>query len=288
MAPTDGASGTGRRRKIITGVSTQWSFRLWDFEPFVRKKGTLFAPGQQEFTPVTLKSCYRSDSMGVHFFLLVSRQGKTRLTKWFTQYTSKEKTRAVRELTATVLSRQPKMCNFIEWQDKKVIYKRYASLYFIACVDNTDNELLVLEQIHLFVEVLDRYFGNVCELDIIFNFHKAYYILDELFIGGNLQETSKVEVLRICASMDEQMVSADSPMYLSFLFNAPRCTSSRSCVLVLVFVFVLVLALLLPSFIVIFISTFKALTCHILSLPFPAPQDDQKEEGTHSAKNSRR
>ena len=50
-----------------------------------------------------------------------------------------------------------------------------------------DNELIVLEQIHLFVEVLDRYFGNVCELDIIFNFHKAYYILDEIFIGGHLQ-----------------------------------------------------------------------------------------------------
>ena len=65
------------------------------------------------------------------------------------------------------------MCNFIEWQDKKVIYKRYASLYFIACVDKTDNELIILEQIHLFVEVLDRYFGNVCELDIIFNFHKG-------------------------------------------------------------------------------------------------------------------
>jgi AP-1 complex subunit sigma 1/2 len=103
-----------------------------------------------------------------------------------------EKTRAVRELTATVLSRPTKMCNFIEWQDKKVIYKRYASLFFIACVDKNDNELIVLEQIHLFVEVLDRYFGNVCELDIIFNFHKAYYILDELFIGGHLQETSKV------------------------------------------------------------------------------------------------
>jgi len=88
----------------------------------------------------------------------------------------------------------------------------------------------VLEQIHLFVEVLDRYFGNVsasisliyllffklicktfsfilqvCELDIIFNFHKAYYILDELFIGGQLQENSKAEVLRICASMDDMM-----------------------------------------------------------------------------------
>jgi AP-1 complex subunit sigma 1/2 len=53
--------------------------------------------------------------------------------------------------------------------------------------------------------IIFRYFGNVCELDIIFNFHKAYYILDELFIGGNLQETSKAEVLRICAAMDEMM-----------------------------------------------------------------------------------
>mmetsp|Transcript_30293 Transcript_30293/g.68794 ORF Transcript_30293/g.68794 Transcript_30293/m.68794 type:complete len:163 (+) Transcript_30293:261-749(+) len=141
----------------------------------------------------------------INFILLVSRQGKTRLAKWFTQMTAKEKTRAVRELTSSVLSRPPRMCNFLEWKDQKVVYKRYASLFFVACVDKTDNELIVLEQIHLFVEVLDRYFGNVCELDIIFNFHKAYYILDELFIGGHLQETSKVEVLRICAAMDEMM-----------------------------------------------------------------------------------
>jgi len=95
------------------------------------------------------------------------------------------------------------MCNFLEWKDQKVVYKRYASLFFVACVDKTDNELIVLEQIHLFVEVLDRYFGSVCELDIIFNFHKAYYILDEMFIGGHLQESSKLEVLRVCAAMDE-------------------------------------------------------------------------------------
>lgn len=38
---------------------------------------------------------------------------------------------------------------------------RYASLYFIACIDSEDNELLTLEVIHHFVEVLDRYFENV-------------------------------------------------------------------------------------------------------------------------------
>jgi AP-1 complex subunit sigma 1/2 len=36
------------------------------------------------------------------------------------------------------------------------VYKRYASLYFVCGVDPADNELLVLEVIHHFVEVLDR------------------------------------------------------------------------------------------------------------------------------------
>ena len=54
-------------------------------------------------------------------------------------------------------------------------------------------------------QVLDRYFGSVCELDIIFNFHKAYYVLDEIFIGGQLQETSKRKILQMCAIQDELM-----------------------------------------------------------------------------------
>ena len=91
------------------------------------------------------------------------------------------------------------MCNFLEYNEYKVIYKRlnllnlliflyfrYASLYFILLIDKEDNELLALEIIHHYVELLDKYFGNVCELDIIFNFHKAYYILDEVVLGGYL------------------------------------------------------------------------------------------------------
>ena len=57
----------------------------------------------------------------------------------------------------------------------------------------------------LCVQVLDRYFGNVCELDLIFNFHKAYFIVDELFIGGALIETSKKKVLSFCGTMDDMM-----------------------------------------------------------------------------------
>jgi hypothetical protein len=60
-----------------------------------------------------------------------------------------------------------------QFRTYKIIYRRYAGLFFAFCVDVNDNELSYLEGIHLFVEMLDRYFGNVCELDLVFNFHKV-------------------------------------------------------------------------------------------------------------------
>jgi AP-1 complex subunit sigma 1/2 len=55
----------------------------------------------------------------------------------------------------------------------KLINHRYASLYFVIGVDPDENELIMLELIHYCVEILDKYFGNVCELDLIFNFHRV-------------------------------------------------------------------------------------------------------------------
>jgi len=60
-----------------------------------------------------------------------------------------------------------------------------------------------LEIIHRYVEVLDRYFGNVTELDLIFNFAKAYAVLDELIIAGEIQESSRSAVLKLVAASDE-------------------------------------------------------------------------------------
>ncbi|TPX38186.1 hypothetical protein SmJEL517_g00420 [Synchytrium microbalum] len=142
--------------------------------------------------------------MSIKFMLLVSRQGKIRLTKWFmSDWSTREKTKAVKEVSTTVLSRKTKMCNVLEYKDYKVVYRRYASLFFVAGIDVDDNELMVLEVIHRYVEVLDKWFLNVCELDIIFNFQQAYMIMDELLIGGELQESSKRAVINTLKRMDE-------------------------------------------------------------------------------------
>ena len=58
---------------------------------------------------------------------------------------------------------------------------------------------------------------QVCELDIIFNFEKAYFILDELVLGGEMQETSKKAVLAQIEQADKfQEVSGrlESSLYL--------------------------------------------------------------------------
>ncbi|KAJ7102174.1 AP complex, mu/sigma subunit [Mycena belliarum] len=138
----------------------------------------------------------------IKYMLLLSRQGKLRLAKWFNTMNAKAKARIVQDLTQQVLARRPRMCNVLEYKDTRVIYRRYASLFFVCAIDQTDNELLTLEIIHRYVEVLDRYFGNVTELDLIFNFQKAYAVLDELIIAGEFQESSKSAALKLVAETD--------------------------------------------------------------------------------------
>jgi len=83
------------------------------------------------------------------------------------------------------------------------VYRRYAGLFFCVCIDANDNELAYLEAIHFFVEVLDAFFGNVCELDLVFNFYKVYAILDEVFLAGEIEETSKNVVLTRLDHLDK-------------------------------------------------------------------------------------
>ncbi|CAN0838444.1 AP-1 complex subunit sigma-2 [Linum grandiflorum] len=132
----------------------------------------------------------------IHFVCLISRQGKVRLTKWYSTYSQKDRSKAIREISGVILSRGPKLCNFVDWKGQKVVYKRYASLYFCMCIDQDDNELEVLEIIHHFVEILDRYFGS------------AYYILDELLIAGELQESSKKTVAKLISAQDSLVEAA--------------------------------------------------------------------------------
>mmetsp|Transcript_19792 Transcript_19792/g.29590 ORF Transcript_19792/g.29590 Transcript_19792/m.29590 type:complete len:147 (+) Transcript_19792:61-501(+) len=139
----------------------------------------------------------------IHFILLQNKQGKTRISKWYSPFQHSEKRILESEIHRILIRRPPKFCHFIEFRKYTLVYRRYAGLYFTICVDPKDNELSYLESIHLFVEVLDKYFGSVCELDLVFGFYKVFTLIDEFFLGGELQETSKNRILNRMSELDE-------------------------------------------------------------------------------------
>lgn len=155
----------------------------------------------------------------IQCILSFSRQGKVRLQRWFVSHLEKQRKTIIREIMTTVLSRKGKTCSFFEYKGLKVVYRAYASLYFVVVIETDDNELLTLELIHRYVEILDLYFGSVCELDIIFNFEKAYFILDELILSGEIQETAKRQVVDVILSQ-EMLQEEDAPLNIFEEFGA--------------------------------------------------------------------
>merc|ERR1719326_1038533 len=88
-----------------------------------------------------------------------------------------------------------------ELLDSKVIYRHYATLYFVFLVDQSESELGILDLIQVYVEALDKQFENVCELDIIFHYDDCNYVLDEIVMGGMVLETNLQEIISAVEGM---------------------------------------------------------------------------------------
>ena len=80
--------------------------------------------------------------------------------------------------------------------DLKVIYRHFATLYFVIVIDSAESELAILDLIQVLVQVLDSCFENVCELDLIYHYDRVQYILDELVIGGCVLESNVDSIMQ--------------------------------------------------------------------------------------------
>ena len=98
----------------------------------------------------------------IKFVLMVNKQGQTRLSTYYDWMDMEERVALEAEVIRKCLSRTEMQCSFMEYRQYKLVYRRYASLYFIVGVDTEEeNELAILEFIHALVETLDKYFENV-------------------------------------------------------------------------------------------------------------------------------
>ncbi|XP_033044927.1 AP-3 complex subunit sigma-2 isoform X2 [Trachypithecus francoisi] len=114
----------------------------------------------------------------IQAILVFNNHGKPRLVRFYQRFPEEIQQQIVRETFHLVLKRDDNICNFLEGgsliggSDYKLIYRHYATLYFVFCVDSSESELGILDLIQVFVETLDKCFENVCELDLIFHMDK--------------------------------------------------------------------------------------------------------------------
>lgn len=175
---------------------------------------------------------------------IVNTSGVPRLTKFYTPLRS-ESQPLISKIFSLISSRPASLCNFLDapelqallgdriGDEVRVVYRCYATLYFVFVVDTSESELGILDliQVHIynalwfalsdvlislqvFVESLDRAFENVCELDLVFHFDdvrltltnvnavwcltsewiQVHHILGEVIQGGLVLETNVEEI----------------------------------------------------------------------------------------------
>lgn len=142
---------------------------------------------------------------------MVNKQGQTRLSSYYQWISMAERVALESEIIRKCLSRSELQCSFLEYRGYKVIYRRYASLFFIvgttadvAGEENSENELGLLEFIHTLVETMDKWAGSICELDIMYQLEQVHYLVDEMVMNGYIVETNKSNILRPLDLMERE------------------------------------------------------------------------------------
>ncbi|GAM17931.1 hypothetical protein SAMD00019534_011060 [Acytostelium subglobosum LB1] len=152
--------------------------------------------------------------------LIVNNSGKARLTKFYEKCSIDKQQQIIRDLFLLVSKRSDRSCNFLEVEDifdtdTKIIYRHFATLFFIFVVDSSESELSMIDLIQTFVETLDKCFENVCELHLIFHADKVHYILDEMVMGGLVLETNP-NIIVSNYDAQNKMEKAESPIMSGF------------------------------------------------------------------------
>ncbi|KAJ2654496.1 Sigma-adaptin 3A [Coemansia sp. RSA 1200] len=138
----------------------------------------------------------------IHSVMIFNQLGKPRLLKFYEELNPLQQQSIFRDIYDIISKRPDNLCKFVNGSQSvvgtgyRIIYRRYATLFFVFVVDQSESELGIYDLIQVFVEALDRSFENVSELDVIFNFDQVHYILSEIVTAGMVSEVNLTEISR--------------------------------------------------------------------------------------------
>ncbi|EER08986.1 AP-3 complex subunit sigma-2, putative [Perkinsus marinus ATCC 50983] len=143
----------------------------------------------------------------IHAVLVFNNSGKTRLARFYTAMPLPRRQGLIDRVYGVLRGRADDHCCCVVPEDLhelcdgrksapnnlRIVYRsswHFATLYFAFIVDHTESDLATLDLIQVFVQALDNAFDSVCELDLVYHFDKANYVLDEVVMGGLVLESN--------------------------------------------------------------------------------------------------
>ncbi len=161
------------------------------------------------------KLSHQKISKMIRCVLIFNDQGKARLLRFYDD-TDYEKQQLILKCTHSLISVRDdnSSCCFVfddlpadlfKAGEEKIIYRHFASLYFVVVADSCESELGILDLLQVFVHVLDQCFENICELDIVYHYDRVNYVLDELIMAGMVLETNSDVILHSIAEINRSV-----------------------------------------------------------------------------------
>uniref|UniRef100_A0A8C5SK25 Adaptor related protein complex 4 subunit sigma 1 n=1 Tax=Laticauda laticaudata TaxID=8630 RepID=A0A8C5SK25_LATLA len=74
----------------------------------------------------------------IKFFLMVNKQGQTRLSRYYEYIDLHKRTILEAEVIKQCFSRTKEQCSFLEYKDFKLVYRQYAALFIVVGINETE------------------------------------------------------------------------------------------------------------------------------------------------------
>lgn len=179
----------------------------------------------------------------IHSVLIFNNDGQPRLVKFYSPLPVHHQQLLLSQVHQLVRQRNEQQSSFLtvppilkQWYDLdssdiRIIYRHYATLYFVFIVDQNESELGILDLIQVFVQVLNRCFKDVCELDLVFHWQVLQIALQEMVQAGMVIDTSISKIIAAIDAMnngDLGLVSSSSSPSSSSASNTPATHMNRA------------------------------------------------------------
>lgn len=147
----------------------------------------------------------------IHAVMIFNNDCAPRLVKFYKPISVDQQQQLLKQIHQLVRQRNESQSSFLTVpsllqttsKDVRVIYRHFATLYFVFVVDSSESELGILDLIQVFVQVLNRCFRDVCELDLVFHWQILQIALEEMIQGGMVIETSISKIFSAIDAMDK-------------------------------------------------------------------------------------